>query len=223
MGSAVKSKEAVNDLPVTWTAVEDLESWRTGLNTLNESWLLERCPAWRMIASWTHSCIAFYESRRVYDDEGGVATLAVVSLRCWRCGRRCATCSWDCISVRAITWALLPYAGLESPAFSPTLALFYATRAFYVFEEAGLGCYRRIPVPCPTCVRHLRIATCPLLDMWAACLGSLLPKDGRLVDSYAGWRITGPSVICATNSLTCRIAAVYPELDSTSMIALEVF
>ena len=73
------------------------------------------------------------------------------------------------------------------------------------------------------CVRHLRIATCPLLDMWAACLGSLLPKDGRLVDSYAGWRITGPSVICATNSLTCRIAAVYPELDSTSMIALEVF
>ena len=30
---------------VTWTAVEDLESWRTGLNTLNESWLLERYVA----------------------------------------------------------------------------------------------------------------------------------------------------------------------------------
>ena len=32
MGSAVKSKEAVE---VTWIAFQDLESWRTGLNTLN--------------------------------------------------------------------------------------------------------------------------------------------------------------------------------------------
>ena len=31
MGSAVKCEEAVNDLPVTWTAVEDLESWRTNV------------------------------------------------------------------------------------------------------------------------------------------------------------------------------------------------
>ena len=32
MGSAVKSKEAVE---VTWIAFQDLESWRTGLKTLN--------------------------------------------------------------------------------------------------------------------------------------------------------------------------------------------
>ena len=43
MGSAVKVKEAVKVQVDKWTAVEDLESWRTGLNTLNESWLLERC------------------------------------------------------------------------------------------------------------------------------------------------------------------------------------
>ena len=41
MGSAVKVKEAVKVQVDKWTAVEDLESWRTGLNTLNESWLLD--------------------------------------------------------------------------------------------------------------------------------------------------------------------------------------
>ena len=35
MGSAVKVKEAVKVQVDKWTAVEDLESWRTGLNTLN--------------------------------------------------------------------------------------------------------------------------------------------------------------------------------------------
>ena len=33
MGSAVKCEEAVERIIVTWTAVEDLESWRTKAGT----------------------------------------------------------------------------------------------------------------------------------------------------------------------------------------------